>query len=244
MELRFSFKNGHRKRLGQQRSPDHREHTIVRLLACTSKQCDLSNVRICESGKDSAVHAASRLNCGAVGPKKKLSGEAAHRSANMRLSTSNECICCSVGTALVKPATACHASPSSCSSAKGTTWAGATIASEHRVHTRRYYSWGEPHSPRGRITCQAKIINQRFYHTTFWLTITTAPNNLFRGKIPCVTGKIRTLVPAGGLSRARLAPFHGFRSFSTADFCSLQLPSSTAVLGMLWGARDELLMDL
>ena len=64
--MRFSFKNGHRKRLGQQRSPDHREHTIVRLLACTSKQCDLSNVRICESGKDSAVHAASRLKCGAI----------------------------------------------------------------------------------------------------------------------------------------------------------------------------------
>ena len=70
--------------------PDHREHTIVRLLACTSKQCDLSNVRICESGKDSAVHAASRLNCGAVGPKKKLSGEAAHRSANMRLLTDQQ----------------------------------------------------------------------------------------------------------------------------------------------------------
>ena len=47
-----------------------------------------------------------------------------------------------------------------------------------------------------------------------------------------------------GLSRARLAPFHGFRSFSTAEFCSLQLPSSTVVLGMLWGARGELLMDL
>ena len=91
-----------------------------------------------------------------VGPKKKLSGEAAHRSANMRLSTSNECICCSVGTALVKPTTACHASPSSSSSAKGTAWAGATIASEHRVHTRRYYSWGEPHSPRGRITYLAR----------------------------------------------------------------------------------------
>ena len=199
MELRFSFKNGHRKRLGQQRSPDHREHTIVRLLACTSKQCDLSNVRICESGKDSAVHAASRLNCGAVGPKKKLSGEAAHRSANMRLSTSNECICCSVGTALVKPATACHASPSSSSSAKGTAWAGATIASEHRVHTRRYYSWGEPHSPcthrarENNLPSRAKITYRRFYHTTFWLTITTAPNNLFRGKIPCVTGKWPTL---------------------------------------------------
>ena len=66
MELRFSFKNGHRKRLGQQRSPDHREHTIVRLLACTSKQCDLSNVRIYESGKDSAVHAAGRLKCAAT----------------------------------------------------------------------------------------------------------------------------------------------------------------------------------
>ena len=120
MELRFSFKNGHRKRLGQQRSPDHREHTIVRLLACTSKQCDLSNVRICESGKDSAVHAASRLKCGAIPCGGTKEDEAVRRGCTpqreheVRLSTSNECICCSVGTALVKPATACHASPSSC----------------------------------------------------------------------------------------------------------------------------------
>ena len=145
LEIIWLIENGHRKRLGQQRSPDHREHTIVRLLACTSKQCDLSNVRKCahlrkrERFRRARSQQAEVRSNSLVGPKKKLSGEAAHRSANMRLSTSNECICCSVGTALVKPATACHASPSSCSSAKGTTWAGATIASEHRVHTRRYY---------------------------------------------------------------------------------------------------------
>ena len=34
------------------------------------------------------------------------------------------------------------------------------------------------------------------------------------------------------------------RSFFTAVFCSIQLHSSTAVLGMLWGARGELLLDL
>ena len=124
-----------------------------------------------------------------VGPKKKLSGEAAHRSANMRLSTSNECICCSVGTALVKPATACHASPSSCSSAKGTTWAGATIASEHRVHRTATLAAEE-----NNLASRAKITYQRFYHTTFWLTITTAQNNLPSGKIPRATGKFQTLI--------------------------------------------------
>ena len=128
-----------------------------------------------------------------VGPKKKLSGEAAHRSANMRLSTSNECICCSVGTALVKPATACHASPSSCSSAKGTTWAGATIASEHRVHTRQLgratLAAGE-----NNLASRAKITYQRFYHTTFFGLPSTAQNNLPSGKIPRVTGNFQTLV--------------------------------------------------
>ena len=50
---------------------------------------------------------------------------------------------------------------------------------------------------------------------------------------PPRASKCAPAVPAGGLSRARLAPFHGFRSFSTAVFCSLQLPSSIVVPGVL-----------
>ena len=38
---------------------------------------------------------------------------------------------------------------------------------------------------------------------------------------PPRASKCAPAVPAGGLSRARLVPFHGFRSFSTADFCFL-----------------------
>ena len=38
-----------------------------------------------------------------------------------------------------------------------------------------------------------------------------------------------------GLSRARLAPFFGFRTILTAVFCSLQLPSSTVVPVVLHG---------
>ena len=48
--------------------------------------------------------------------------------------------------------------------------------------------------------------------------------------------------PSWTLWNAYFIPYMWITSFPTADFCSTQLPSSGAVLGVLWGARGELVM--
>ena len=50
--------------------------------------------------------------------------------------------------------------------------------------------------------------------------------------------------PIWTLSNAHFILYLWITSFPTAAFCSTQLPSSSAVLGVLWDARGELVMVL